>query len=175
MALWMGNENIEEASTHDTIVDGFSIEYGVLKWSSTIHGKESQMPLHIRKCIDNPNATIIIIEAMCIGIVFTDHILHKMEYFRNIVRDNFQRHHDYKGKIYVITREWDTSQWSLSKLTDISFWINRIEHLSLDEIRQKSFLIPMDTPDIAFLEAMSWNPIQLQFTRICLRRINKAG
>ena len=55
--------------------------------------------------MDNPNATIVIIEAMCLGIVFTDHILYKMEYFRNLVVDNFQRYQDQKGKIYVIDRQ----------------------------------------------------------------------
>ena len=159
MALWTEWSGSENTCTENPAVRAFALEHGILSWASAIAGFPQDRITHIELCIDNPNATIIVIKAMCMGIIFTDHTLHKMEYFRSIVKDRFQMCDGYRGKYYVVGTDWDTSRWSMGKLKNIHFWISHIDNLSMDHIKQTTPLIPCERPDIAFLEAMSWNPI----------------
>ena len=161
MAAWTEWSSSQDTCIRDPVVKAFALEYGVLRWASEITGSRQDRIAHIGLCIDNPDATIIVIKAMCIAIIFTDHTLHKMEYFRNLARD-FQRHNDRRGKYYVINTEWDTSRWSIGKLMNIHCWINNIDNLSINQMKLTIPLISCDRPDIAFLEAMSWNPIGIE-------------
>ena len=140
------------------VVDAFEAEHGILSWASTMSVLGQDKMKHIYQGINNPHATILIIQNMCMGILFTDHTLHKMEYFRNIVRDNFQRSDGYGGKYYVIHTGWDTNGWSDKKLKHIHAWINHIDNISIDQVKRMNPLMSCEHPDIAFLEAMSWNP-----------------
>ena len=155
LTVWQENRVIP-SSNH--VVDAFEAEHGILSWASTISVLGSDKIKHIYQGINNPHATILIIQNMCMGIIFTDHTLQKMEYFRNIVRDNFQRSDGYGGKYYVIHTGWDTNGWSVEKLTCIHLWINHLDNISIDQVKRMNPLMPCEHPDIAFLEAMSWNP-----------------
>ena len=158
MASWTEWGGSENTSTDSPVVKAFALEHGILSWASAIAGSPRDRMLHAELCIDNPNATIVIIEAMCMGITFTDHTLHKMEYFRSIVENRLQRCDGCRGKYYVVGTDWDTSRWSMGKLKNIHCWIGSVDNLSMDQIKQSTPLMLCERPDIAFLEAMSWNP-----------------
>jgi hypothetical protein len=155
LTVWEANRVIPPSNP---VVDAFEKEHGILSWASTISVLGQDKIKHIYQGINNPHATILIIQNMCMGIIFTDHTLQKMEYFRNIVRDNFQRSDGYGGKHYVINTEWDTNGWSVKKLNCIHAWINNIDNISIDQVKRMNPLMSCEQHDIAFLEAMSWNP-----------------
>jgi hypothetical protein len=162
-SLWNNSTSMSDDDDitvpHDSVVSDFALEHGILKWTSTsrIMGKERA---YARRALDNPNATIVVIQSMCLAIVFTDHELHKMQYFRDLVQGNLRGIDGYRGKYYIISTEWDTALWSLYKLTIIHAWIRDIEQMPMDEIRGERFMMMCTIPDIAFLEAMSWNPLR---------------
>ena len=75
-------------------------------------------------------------------------------------RENLKGIDGCRGKYYTIGTDWDTASWSLYKLSIIHAWIRSIEQMSMDEIRGENFMMSYSRPDIAFLEAMSWNPLR---------------
>jgi len=161
-SLWNNSTTMSDydaTAPHDGVVSDFASEHGILQWTTT-SDEIQRNGRGVRKALDNPNATIVVIQSMCLGIVFTDHELHKMQYFRDLVRGNLKGIDGCRGKYYIIGTEWDTARWSLDKLTIIHAWIRGIEHMSMDEIRGGRFLMKCTMPDIAFLEAMSWNPLR---------------
>ena len=108
----------------------------------------------------NPNMNLLIIESMCIGIVMTDYMANNFGYIRSIKNyDTPLKYKKFSIKIVIIDSNWDIYNWNNVNLE--RFYYSMADNIigkQLEEIKNFDSW-KVETIDIKFLEALSWNPL----------------
>lgn len=108
------------------------------------------------------NMTILVISAMAMAIIITNHDMKQFEYYNKLKDYNeLKRFKNIGAEIVIINSKWDTSKWNLYSLGWLPYWVGQLHLMSLQQIQHENKISnnkrnPTYSIDVEFLKAMSW-------------------
>lgn len=124
---------------------------------------ESLKYSNIEMFYNNSNVIVLIIEPMCVGILFTAHIAMKFKYIENCINyGDYGYIYENGMKIVKVKSEWNTSKWSYTKLLKFYNHLDLFEQMSVSEIEIKILNCKHTRKsypycDIEFLDSLCWD------------------
>ena len=94
--------------------------------------------ISLEDCINNKNTTLLVIEDMCLGLILPNHISKKFSYIQNAIKyGDFEEAVTGGMRVITVTTEWDTSKWSMYRISKFYDVLGDIELLNVEQINNR--------------------------------------